>query len=112
VFLNEPNILFNGFDGLKVYDTGVKNLRISGGQVAGNQRKGINIGAGMSSLSVIGVRIGNVSAVSGNTVTGIDIHASADNFIITNNDLRTDTGTPFTNSATPSSTKIFASNIS
>jgi hypothetical protein len=111
VFLNEPNILFNGYDGLKVYDTGVKNLRISGGQVARNGGKGINIGAGMSGFSVIGARIGNTSAMDGNQVTGIGIHASADNFIVSNNDFRTNLGTPYTNSTVPSSTKVFVNNI-
>ena len=67
-------------------DPGCLNIKVNGGQYAANLQ-GIGFGANVTHCSVIGARIGTVSAQAGNTNYGIVLAASNDYMTIKDNDL-------------------------
>lgn len=81
----------NGANGYKIDDKGVKNVRILGGQIAGNGTAGASAGISFtnscSHISIIGCRIGDVSGIAGNKDYGIYTPDGCANIIIVNNDI-------------------------
>src|SRR3990167_8182131 len=70
----------------QLVDPGCLNVKVNGGQYAANLQ-GIGFGANVTHCSVIGARIGTVSAQAGNTNYGIIMAASNDYMTIKDNNL-------------------------
>ena len=103
VDFNGCHIFLNAGNGIQIGDTGVSNVRIADCVIANNGGNGVNVAAGVGTVSIQSSRIGNTHGLTGNTGDGITFAAGAgDNIHVVNNDLRGNTGSAMTLGATGS----------
>jgi hypothetical protein len=115
ISINAPSMYNNGKQGIYQTD-GVTNLRIINAAVAGNSQDTTNTYAGItlagSSFQILGGRSGSMAGFSNTQKYGIEItNASADNFSVTNVDLRSNATATFVNAAGYSTTKKVRGNL-
>lgn len=105
--IQTPHIFSNGGDGILVADSGVKEIHVRGGEIAGNTSAGVSFSTNVTNCSVIGSRIGDCADLSGNN-TGVNIASGCTNLVVRDNNLSGNTSVNLSNSATSVTNEVDA----